>query len=404
VSNVTLANRILPAAEDRLGAVEQRRRVAQELAAGFAVRAPAHDRDASFPFENFDRLRRVGLLGLTVPVDFGGGGAGLAEAAAVVRIIAGGEPSTALVLALHYIQHGLLARARGWPPLLYERVARDAVGRGGLINALRVEPELGTPARGGLPATLAKRVEDGWRLSGHKIYCTGAPILRWLTVWARTEEDAPRVGFWLVPASASGIRIIETWDHLGMRATGSHDIVLDDVFVPAEHAVDIRSPSDWTAPDAAGAAWNTLIIASLYHGIAAAARDWLGGYLARRVPSNLGAPLSSLPRVEEAFGEIEALLYAADTILASALDRADGGASLAPSEPGLIKVTVTDHASRAVERAMSLIGNAALARSHPLERHYRDVLCGRIHTPQNDTALIAAGRAALARLAQETTS
>ena len=50
MSNVTLANRILPAAEDRLGAVEQRRRVAQELAAGFAVRAPAHDRDASFPF------------------------------------------------------------------------------------------------------------------------------------------------------------------------------------------------------------------------------------------------------------------------------------------------------------------------------------------------------------------
>lgn len=53
---------------------------------------------------------------------------------------------------------------------------------------------------------------------------------------------------------------------------------------------------------------------------------------------------------------------------------------------------------------MSLIGNSAFARKNPLERHYRDVLCGRIHTPQNDTVLTAAGRAALARYSEEKAS
>ena len=113
-----------------------------------------------------------------------------------------------------------------------------------------------------------------------------------------------------MPARAHGVRVVETWDQLGLRASGSHDLVLQDVEVPADHAVDIRRPQDWGRPDETQTAWNALTIAALYTGVATAARNWLVGFLQDRVPSNLGAPLASLPRMQEAVGGIEALLLA----------------------------------------------------------------------------------------------
>ncbi|MEX5624701.1 acyl-CoA dehydrogenase, partial [Pseudomonas syringae] len=75
---------------------------------------------------------------------------------------------------MQYLQHFRLQDEDRWPEHLRLQVARDAVADGALINAFRVEPELGTPARGGLPATVARRTTEGWRLSGRKIYSTGS--------------------------------------------------------------------------------------------------------------------------------------------------------------------------------------------------------------------------------------
>jgi alkylation response protein AidB-like acyl-CoA dehydrogenase len=368
--------------------------IAEALAREFARHAADHDASASFPFENFDRITAAGLGILTVPREYGGRGAGLFETCGVVGAIARGDASTALVLAMQYVAHGLLKLNSRWPRHLIERVWRDAAEEGAFINHLRVEPELGTPARGGLPATVATLQSGGWLISGHKLYSTGIPLLSWLAVWARTDEETPRVGVWLVPADAPGIQVIESWDHLGMRASASHEVVLSAVRVPADPAVDLRAPSQWAASDAAETAWFTLPIAALYDGIARAARDWLVRYLTERVPSNLGAPLSTLPRFQEAIGDIDGKLFTNRVLIRTAAERTDPGMPPSVHESGLIKLTVTNNAIGAVERAVSLVGNAGLSRHHPLERYYRDVLCSRVHTPQNDTILLSAGRAA----------
>jgi alkylation response protein AidB-like acyl-CoA dehydrogenase len=368
---------------------------ARDVARGFAERAAHYDRTSEFPHENFARLRDAGLLNLTVPLAHGGAGFGLAAAAAAIGAVAAGEPATALVLAMQYMFQATIARNAAWPAPLRERLARESVAGMALVNALRVEPELGTPARGGLPLTTATRTADGWQLSGRKIYATGIPVLRWLIVWARTPEAEPLVGWWLVPAAAPGVRVIETWDHAGMRATASHDVQLDAVAVPADHAVDVRPPARWGAPDPFQTAWNACILSALYDGIARGARDWLVGYLRNRVPSNLGAPLASLPRFQAAVGEIEAMLMVSARLLQGATAAVDAGRTPSPAEAGLIKLAVTGNAIRAVERGLELIGNPGLSRHNPLERHYRDVLCSRIHSPQNDTILSVAGRAAL---------
>ena len=386
--NVTpLRSNTPPVTQDAIAA-------AADLSAVFAGTAHLYDVSTKFPHENIRLLQQAGLTALTASVEQGGRGAGLAEAAEVIRSIARGEPSTALIMIMQYINLATLPASR-WPAHLVSRVITDAVEKGALINALRVEPELGTPIRGGLPATTAIRTGDGWSISGRKIYSTGIEGLTWAIVWARTDEEAPRVGGFLVPVDSPGFRVERTWNPLGMRATGSHDAVLEDVHIPLDHAVDIRLPSEWDARGEGQAGWFGILPGALYTGVAEAARDWLVQFLQNRVPTNLGQPLSTVSRIQQAVGEVEELLAINRRLIASAARDIDEGRGVSQSEAGLIKVVTTENAILAVEKALKLTGNHGVSRSNPLERHHRDVLCGRIHSPQEDTVRTGAGKLAL---------
>ncbi|GBH23372.1 acyl-CoA dehydrogenase [Burkholderia vietnamiensis] len=382
----------------------------ERLAPELAADAARNDVDGRFPHENFARLHRAGLIAQVVPREHGGAGATLAQASRIVAAIARADPATALVLTMTYLQHRALGRADSrWPGGGRRAVFDSAVDEGALINALRVEPALGSPSRGGLPETIARRDGDGWRLSGHKLYSTGIPALRWLAVWARTDEPEPRGGVFLVRRDGDGhddarIRVIESWVHLGLRASGSHEVVFDDVWLPADHAVDVRAPGAWAVSAASHAdldaqtdqqAWMVALLGSLYDAVARASRDWLLAFATTRAPSGLGAPLATLPRVQEAIGEIEGWLHANRVLLDEHSARTDAGDAPTVTTSGLVKRTVTEQAIRVVEHALKLSGNHGLSRHNPLERHYRDVLCGRVHTPQDDAIAVAAGRAAL---------
>lgn len=369
--------------------------IARRLAPDIALRADRQDRAAAFPRRQFEELAAHGIPALTVPLARGGGGHGLALAREVIGTIAQADPSVALILAMQFVHQAGIARSPGWPPALADMVQRAAASDGALLNILRVEPELGSPARGGLPETTARRTADGWAISGRKIYSTGSTGLAFGLVWAKTEDAEPRVGLFLVPMSAHGIWIEETWDALGMRATASHDVVFENVALPADHAVDLRTPAAWLVPDPAFLVWNTTLIASVYDGVARAAQAAFSTFLRERKPSNLGTSLAHLSRFQEAVGENERLLFANRNLLDGAARAADAGAPPPASECGFVKLTVTENAIAVVQRAVELAGNPGLSRSNPLERHLRDVLCARIHTPQGDSVRIAAGRAAL---------
>ncbi|MDR3529245.1 MAG: acyl-CoA/acyl-ACP dehydrogenase [Rhodopila sp.] len=361
------------------------------LSRTFAADAARVDSEARFPAANIDRLRQAGLLALTVPKRYGGLGGGLLDTTRVLGIVAEGCASTSLILAMQLFKQAGLTRTGLWPESVQARIAAEAVEGGALINALRVEPELGSPTRGGLPSTVLRRTPDGWALSGHKIFATGAPGLRWMDVWARHEDQ---VGHVLVRGDAPGIRIVETWDHIGMRATCSHDVLFTDV--PVEHAhVALKAPAEWLSADPAQMAWNAAGIGAIYTGIARAARDWVADFLRHRVPTGLGAPLATLPRAQERVGEIEMLLSANDRLIFSIATETDYGSPTSPNESGLIKAMVIENAIRAVELAASLAGNHAHARANPIERHIRDVRSGRVQAPQADAAFVAAGRGVL---------
>jgi alkylation response protein AidB-like acyl-CoA dehydrogenase len=358
----------------------------------FAKTAAEHDRDASFPFANFAALHEQGLLALTITPEKGGLGGGLAEASRVVAEIAKGDPSTALVLIMQYMVHSGVRGSDRWPAHLRRKLESEAVSRGALANALRVEPELGTPSRGGLPVTMARRDGDGWRISGHKLFSTGSPILSYMIIWGRTEGDDPLVGYFLVPGDSPGIRIEESWNHAGMRASGSHDVILEEVAIPFDHAVDLRRPDEWNEENSAQTAWMVSLMGSLYDAVAQQGRDWFAQFARTRVPSNLGAPLSSLYRYQELLGRIDAHLLSNRILLNDLIRRTEEGAPPPASETMLTKYLITGNAIDAVALAIEATGNPGLTRNNPLERHYRDVLCSRAHAPQNDSILTLAGR------------
>jgi alkylation response protein AidB-like acyl-CoA dehydrogenase len=185
-----------------------------------------------------------------------------------------------------------------------------------------------------------------------------------------------------------------------MRASASHDIVFHDTPVALDHAARLEPLGSPTAGlrDPLTVGWMNVLLSSVYLGVATAARHWLVGYLNERTPSNLGAPLASLPRFQSEVGEIEALQLTSERLLdglARELDAGGAQAARVAADASLAKAVVSRNAIEVAERALKLTGNPGLSHRNPLQRHYRDALCSRIHTPQEDTVMVASGKAAL---------
>ncbi len=374
--------------------------LAAPLTQRFAERAAQHDAEASFPFENFADLRAAGLLALTVPEAYGGLGANELEYVLVLEQIAKGDASTALVLGMHLSHIGQLVEGNLWAERL-PALCREVVEQGALLNAAQAEPELGSPSHGGVPATTARRDADGgWRLIGRKIYTTGAPVLRYFLVLAAIEEpDQPvRLGTFLVPNDAPGVRIEKTWDAMALRTSGSDDLLLEDARVPGDALLDERPVG---APDPRaklGLPWGPLTLAAVYNGVALAARDEAVRFAATRVPTALGTPIGELPTVRLKLGEIEALLLTSQRLMyglaADWVDFPDRQYQLRAQAP-LVKSIVTNNAVRVTDLALRIVGGSSLQHSMPLERLFRDARAGLINAPVDDSALQNAGKAAL---------
>ncbi|MBO9588384.1 acyl-CoA dehydrogenase family protein [Devosia sp.] len=371
---------------------------AEHLGRRFALTAGHYDETGEFPFANFDALYEAGLLGLVTATEHGGLGGGLTEALAVVSAVAQGEPSTALVLAMHYSQHYGIRASGKWPQHLIERVTKANREGVALLNAAQVEPRVGSPSHGSLPETVARKVGNQWRITGHKTYATGIPLLKWVSVLAVTDEPEPRLGSFLVPTDADGIRVEKTWNATGMRATNSHDLILDDVAIDIEDVLDIAPATEGLKRDERLGAWYFTLVPSIYDGAARAARDWLVDFTSTRAPASLGAPLSTVPRIQDGVGQIEAWLATNRRLLRTIAEDFDAGRPFG-SDSAATKHEVIENAILATTLALDLGGNPGISRDHPLERHHRDAISGKAHAPQNNMIRTILAKGAFARYA-----
>ncbi|MGW3077644.1 acyl-CoA dehydrogenase family protein [Kitasatospora sp. NPDC001132] len=381
-----------------------------------AARAEEHDRDATFPYQGIEAVHEAGLLTLTVSARYGGPGGTLADTVRVLSQLGRGDASVAVVTAFTLLRHAEQARRADWPAASYRRLLAESRRGPVLVNTLRAEPGTGA---GELPATVARRDGDDWLLTGRKTYCAGAEALAWMAVTARTDEEEPRIGTFLVRGESEGLEIDPTWDQLGLRASASHDVVLDEVRVPGDLALGLtagrrtgrqgadsgaespRASESSRASEPSEAelarAWHDLALSAVAIGVARAAEAWLVRFLSQRTPANLTEPLGTLPRYRTALGEIEAQLIGAEELVEGLAPRVDLGEPEAVARTGPAQLLATRAATAVVQQAVALTGSPGLSRRHPLERYLRDVLSSRVHLAPDETVLEAAGRAALER-------
>jgi alkylation response protein AidB-like acyl-CoA dehydrogenase len=370
--------------------------LADRMAAIAAENAEQHDRENSFPFDTYAALKESGYLALAVPQEFGGYGATPLELMLGQQRLAWGDGSVGLSSTMHHLQTAGIANNAQWPPELRERVLRDVVEHGALVNSIASEPELGSPSRGGLYKTTATREGDHWVISGRKTFSTLSPALTWgvvlLTIVDGDRE--PERGTFLVDMSAPGVRIEETWNTMAMRATGSHDVIFDNVIVPDGN----RLPQAPGLPAGDLGPWN-LIGSAVYLGIATAARDFAVDFARNRRPTAQGGrSIAELQTVQHRVAQMDLLLLEANSVLY-------GTAELAERLPeerksfawrfAAAKYVSTNNAIAVTDQAMRVVGSVGLFRSNPLERYFRDVRAGTGNPPMDDVTLTTIGKTAL---------
>lgn len=366
--------------------------LAQQLADEFAARAAEADRLGALPQADVDSLKRSGYLGLSVPTEFGGMGLPLVDCVAAQVELAQGSASTALVAGMQVHIFGHQREVRTWDEAWYERFCR-AAAEGALFNSLASEPALGSPSRGGLPATTAVPTADGagWLVHGRKTWSTGGKHLSHMLVRVNVEGEA---GVVLITPDLPGITWEETWrDSLSLRASDSHDVIFSDVTIPRDHLVERGDPQ------VAVNVWFPLIMSAIYLGTAVAARNAVIQFALERVPTALGKPIATLPKIQRQIGEIDVALQAARSLLmevAATWHGRDEDRQAMSARLAAAKTLVTDTANDVTDKALRIAGGQAITRALPLERYFRDARAGSMQPPAGDTALEMVGRAAIA--------
>ena len=373
---------------------------AASLAERFAERAPRHDREGSFPHENFAELREAGFLRLTVPRSHGGYELPLSQFVHVQEVLAAGDGSTALALNMHLIRFGAERETPSYPREWFDELCRGAVEEGRLVNTAATEEGLGSPAGGGIPETTATPVEGGWMLEGRKTFVTLAPELWYMPVLARIDppgDGAPDVADFMVLRDDPGIRIDETWDALGMRASGSHDLVLEGVRLGEDRFLGYRNRAKPSPRGRAGGVWFALGVAATTTGVAQAARDYAVDFARTRTPTGLRT-IAEFPGVRRRIARIDLLLQRNRALVADAAAAWESGEERgmpASDRVAVAKVDALNNAIEAVDEAMRVVGGVSLQKSRPIERYYRDVRTGLHNPPLEDRALEQLARRAL---------
>ncbi len=372
---------------------------AQELARDFSGRAEQHDREGSFPFENFEELREAGFLKLTVPQSHGGYEVPLSLFLRTQEELASGDGSTALALNMHQIRFGSEREAHTYPARWFDEMCRGAVEEGALSNTAATEEGLGSPAGGGIPETLAVAHEGGWTINGRKTFTTMAPVLQYIILSARisSTSDRPEIGTFMVRPTDEGVTVEETWDSLGMRATGSHDLVLTNVRLPGDRLMVRRTHGQPDPRGASGQTWFALGVAATTIGVARAAREYAVEFARTRTPLG-NAPIRELPGVRMRIARIDLLIHRSRALVydaARAWESREADGTLPVDRVVMAKVETLNACIEAVDIAMRVVGGVSLLKKRQVERCYRDVRAGLHNPPLEDRALEQLARRAL---------
>lgn len=365
--------------------------LAKAISQEIAGTAAKHDRNGTFPASHFDFMKNQGYLQASVPKEQGGAGHNLTDIALAQYEIGKGCGATAVSVGMHHMVIGSESEALLWPARIRDRIFQEVVTDGAIANNIASEPELGSPKGGGRPLTALRNTCHGkWVLNGRKTWSTLAPVLTYAITLAAVEDGTGDTARVAVRMDSPGVSIEETWDSMSMRASGSHDIVFNNVQVREENFISRSKPSTPTSRSSNGAAWFPILLSAANLGIAHAARDYSVAFASNRRPTGSDQPISTIPHVREQVARMESMLLVSRRALFSCSEDWDENpeerACLVP-EVSITKVACIETAIAVTDLAMRIVGGVGLERSRPLERYFRDVRSGIANPPIEGRAL-----------------
>ena len=355
--------------------------LSDDMLRGFAERCGAYDRENRFFQEDFDDLKRAGYLTMAVPKELGGRGMTLAQCCREQRRLGYHAPATALGINMHVYWVGLVADLWRQGDRSIEWLLKEAMA-GEVFNAGHSERGNDLPVL--LSTSKAERVEGGFRITGHKMFGSLAPV--WTrsglhATWA-DADGGPKIVHAFLPRSHAGYRIVETWDTMGMRATRSDDVMLEGVFVPDKYIARTVPAGGADAFVLGIFAWALLGFANVYCGVARRAMDLALPALKSKTSLGLSRSMAYPPGIQHAVAEMALAFDPIEPHLEKVAEDWSNGVDHGGTWPSKI-VSAKHHAVEAcwriVDLAMEISGGAGMFRANELERLFRDARCGRFH-------------------------
>jgi alkylation response protein AidB-like acyl-CoA dehydrogenase len=366
----------------------------------FADRAPGYDRDNRFFEEDFAELKQAGYLAAAVPRELGGGGLTFAQMMHEQRRLATHAHATALGTNMHLYWTGVAAdlwrsgdKSLEW--LLTGAVAGEVYAAG--------HAEKGNDIPVLLSTSKAERVKGGYRFTGHKFFGSLTPVWTFLGLHGMDTSDpaAPKIVHAFMPRATEGYSIKDTWDVLGMRATASHDTILEGAVVPDRYIARVV-PAGFAGADLFVLAvfqWALTGFANVYYGLAQQ-------LLARTVESvkkktSLAISRGSMayhPEVQRSVAEmvmeVEAIGPYLDRLAEDWTDGVDHGMAW-PLKIIAAKHRAVESAWKVADLALELAGGFGIFAASGMERLLRDARLGRIHPANPALAHEVVGKLAL---------
>ncbi len=357
----------------------------RELGPEFGARAAEYDANDRFVAENYLALKERGFFAALIPEELGGGGVPHSTMCRALGELATYCSSTALATSMH--SH--LVATSVWKYRHGDDHAGDMLRRVADESLVLVSTGATDWVRS---VGSSERVDGGYRVTARKVFASGCPMGDMLITSApyMDPDEGPQVLHFPLPIEAEGVSINENWVAMGMRGTGSHTVVLDNVFVP-DGAIAMRRPQDeW--PKALNVVVTVAypLVMSVYAGIAEAAA---------RIGRERAAFNREDPILQSLVGEMENALTATQITVESMIALAndyDFEPTVDLANAVLKRKTLVGrHALATVEKALAVAGGGGYFRASGLERLFRDVRAGYYHQPAEPKQLLFAGRVAL---------
>ncbi len=364
--------------EDELLLQSSVRRFAAEVV---APQVRAMDEAQQFAPGLVAKLANLGLMGIEIPEELGGAGGSFFEAILAVEALSAVDASVALVVDIQntlcvnaFLRWGTEAQRQEWLPKL----------AGGMICSYALS-EAGSGSDAFAMETRAVKTSSGYRLNGRKLWISNAREAGVFLVFANLNPEAGYKGItaFIVEAGMRGLTIGRKEDKLGIRASSTCEVMLEDCEIPAANLLGEEGKGYRIAIEVLNE--GRIGIGAQLLGLAQGAWNHAARYAQQR--KQFGKAIAEFQAVQFTLAEMATEIEAARLMVYNAARRKDAGLPFV-TEAAMTKYFVSQVAERVASQCVEIFGGNGYVRDYPAEKYFRDAKIGKIYEGTSNMQLM----------------